>query len=869
MFSESRCPLQTSVWRIAFFPKNYCCSPASSAALMSMPVYRILMSSRDDARGECERAGEIVRRVGEDYREEINLELLFHRNHGGTADSFSIDTHQAFDLVVCLIDEQCRDTDTAPGGTGAQTIGNADGATTTHTTQIGRIPDFLLFTKESEIIGETPKAGPEANNSRWNALERFLQDWKKYGVNRQGDFTTSINRYRDTEEFEQTFERVLRQKCRQRSAQPVIEYLFPRGEALTQTDHFFHRFGEALSMEVRSYVYDWIWQIRIQGRKERRFVAKTVFTISGALIAAVVFGSVSFHRYIHFEDARRVAVAQKSEAQRLMRQAVDARYRAESMVHTIVADIGNNLIPVRRTDLLDGALRGLESYNQETGGNPHDQPILALRVAALDDQADLLRDEGKLEEAVSSRREACEIIRQFIKEGQERTRWSDHLAQEMQTIGDIQVSLKSLDPAISSYKGATDQLQELVDQSPENLPWKNRLVVTLHKLGTIYFSEKDWSKAIGSYQRVRRVLQTLTGKQPNESARWLLLSDVFNRLGELYVNVGAPEQATTSYKGALDVARKLANLNPGDIQLRRNLLACLERTGYALEAEGKLPEALDLYNEQLDSVQKSLNEDPTNNGLRRDVSISLDHIGGVLRAEGRPEAALKYYQQSLEITQPMADEDPANRTRQRDLALGLVNLGSIQADLDHPEEALKTSERGHAIFQKLCAEEPDNSAYQSDLAVCLGRLGDLLKADGQLDKALQYYVDSLQISQKLTQSDQNNSMWCQDFALALQRVGETLIALEKPQDGLRDYQQSCEIFERLLESNRANPAWQEFLANGYLQSAKILQRQDKDAQVAPNLVRCLEMLRELQGSEQLDDFGVSLLGETEQILARQ
>ena len=107
------------------------------------------------------------------------------------------------------------------------------------------------------------------------------------------------------------------------------------------------------------------------------------------------------------------------------------------------------------------------------------------------------------------------------------------------------------------------------------------------------------------------------------------------------------------------------------------------------------------------------------------------------------------------------------------------------------------------------------------------------------------------------------------FALALQRVGETLIALEKPQDGLRDYQQSCEIFERLLESNRANPAWQEFLANGYLQSAKILQRQDKDAQVAPNLVRCLEMLRELQGSEQLDDFGVSLLGETEQFLARQ
>jgi tetratricopeptide (TPR) repeat protein len=835
---------------------------------MSMPVYRILMSWRDDTWSECERASEIVRRVGEDYHEEISLELFFHRNNGGTADSFSVENHQAFDLVICLIDEKCSGNDAAARAS-VPTHANSDVIATAHTTQIGRIPDFLLFTKELEILGETPAAGSEENNSSWNALERFLHDWKKYGVNRQGAFTTSINRYRDTEEFEQIFERVLRQKCRQRSVRPTIDHVFPRGEALTQTDHFFQRFGEALSLEVRSYVYDWIWQIRIQGRKERRFVAKTVFTISGALIAAIVFGSISFHRYHHFEDARRVAIAQKGEAQRIMRQAVDARYRAESMIHTIVADIGDNLNPVRRMDLLDGALRGIESYNETTGGNPHDQSISVLRVAALDDQADLLRDEGKLEEALTSRREACEIIRRFIKEEQEHTHWSDHLAHELQTIGDIQVSLKSVDPAISSYKSAADQLQELVDQDSENLPWKDRLAATLHKLAAVYFNEKDWSKAIGSYQRERRVLQTLAEKQSNDSARWLLLSDVFNRLGELYVNVGAPEQATISYKGALDVARKLANLNPGNVELRRNLLACLERTGYALEVEGKLPEALDFYNEQLDSVQQLLNEAQANNGLRRDVAISLDHIGGVLRAEGRPQAALKYYQQSLEITQRIADEEPSDRTRQRDLALGLVNLGSVQADFDHPEEALKTSERGHTIFQKLCDDEPDNWAYQSDLAVCLGRLGDLLKADGQLDKALQYYADSLQIGQRLTQSDHTNSMWYQDFALALQRVGETLIALEKPEDGLKDYQQSCEIFEHLLESNRANPAWQEFLANGYLQCAKILQRQDKDARVAPNLVRCLEMLRELQGSEQLDDFGVALLGETEQILARQ
>jgi tetratricopeptide (TPR) repeat protein len=836
-----------------------------------MPVYRILISLPDDARAECNRAGEIVNRVGGDYTGAVELELLCCPHNWGNGEGFSISTTQAVDLVVCMIGKQTETNGKASGELARQSSGvHGEGATPPpHVTQIGKIPDFLLFITDPENIDRNLVDGAEQEIPGWSALERFLQDWNRYGVNRRGNFVTSINRYRDTQEFEEIFERLLRQKLHQLFAQPITEHVFPRGEALTQTDHFFHRFGDVLRMDVRSYVYDWLWQIRIQGRRERRLVAKTIFSISGALTVAIIFGSVSFHRYRHFEDTRRVAITEKSEAQRVMRQAVAARYRAETMVHTIVADIGDNLNPVRRMDLLDSSLRGIESYNRETGGDPRDVPIAVLHISALDDQSDLLRDEGKLVEALNSRQEACEIIRGFINENQQRTRWSDHLVQELQTIGDIQVSLKKLDPAISSYQSATDTLEQLVGQDPQNLSLHNRLVVILGKLGAVYYTKKEWSEAIGWYQRQRRVMETLTEKDPHDSGRWMLLSDIFGRLGGLYVNVGLPEQATIAYRGELQATRKLVDLNPANNGLKRNLLACLERIGYALEIEGKLPEALDFYNEQLDSVRKLLSEEPANSGLRRDVSISLDHIAGVWRAEGRPEAALKYYQQSLDIVQRLADEEPSNGARQRDVAFGLTNLGSVMADLDRPEDALKTSERGHAIFQKLCDAEPDNLAYQSDLAVCLGRVGDLLKADGQLDKALQYYADSLQICQSLAHSDQNNNTWRQDFALALQRVGETLIALEKPEDGLRDYQQSCEIFEHLLETNRANAAWQEFLANGYLQSAKILQRQDKNAEVAPTLVRCLGMLRDLQVSEQLDDFGVSILGETEQILAKK
>src|SRR5260221_5707675 len=103
MFSGRRRLLERRFGESRLFQETIAAPPASSAAYMSMPVYRILMSSRDDARSECERAGEIVRRGGAEYREEIKLELLFHLNYARTAHSFSIEAHQAVDLVVCLI----------------------------------------------------------------------------------------------------------------------------------------------------------------------------------------------------------------------------------------------------------------------------------------------------------------------------------------------------------------------------------------------------------------------------------------------------------------------------------------------------------------------------------------------------------------------------------------------------------------------------------------------------------------------------------------------------------------------------------------------------------------------------------------------
>jgi hypothetical protein len=122
---------------------------------MSMPVYRILMSSGDDSRSECKRASEVVRRVGEDYHEEIKLELLFHRNGNGLTNSFSIETHQTFDLVVCLIDRQHKGADAELEATGTQTNGSSDSGSPTFC-YLQRRPKLLANPGPSDSEKATP-----------------------------------------------------------------------------------------------------------------------------------------------------------------------------------------------------------------------------------------------------------------------------------------------------------------------------------------------------------------------------------------------------------------------------------------------------------------------------------------------------------------------------------------------------------------------------------------------------------------------------------------------------------------------------------------------------------------------------------------
>ena len=826
-----------------------------------MPSYRVLLSAPDDARPEYERVRQVVARLGMEFKPRVDLEISFSPN--GWKEGSKPPSIQAFDLVICVLRQ-------SPSFWGREAVDSAqpsDSNPPLRPDVTGQIPDFLVFVyTASEVPWATSAMTPVV--SPWKAIELLLREWDQREFAWENHFTTSVNSYSDLDQLETTLERLLRHRIGQRYPVEFERHTLPEGDALVEPDHFVRRFGSVASREVLAYVNEWLTELRMRWRRERRGVALAAFLTAATLATVVTFGAVTFSRFHQSQANLAIAKAQKRDAETVAQVSVDARIRLEQLVHEIVGDLGEKLKPVRRVDLLDPSLKALEAYQAKVGAKDNDPWVPNLRVNALDDQGDLVADEGKLDAAVAAYEEACDILERMVQQNPPRDEWVTNWAENLLKIGDIFSKEGKLVDAIKSYERAAGLWQKMVDGNRNDPVPRNGLVKTLAKLTSSFMAQKDWVAARVPLEKQRDIVLAAADQDPLNAAGWQEARRLCNQLGELEVKAGDFDRAVRAYVEQLAVNHKLVDLHPGDLGELRNLAACQERIGYVLEAQGRLPEAQSFYEQELAGIQELVSQHSTDNDLRYDLSVSYENLGGVLRAEGKPDSALPNLKRGLEIVQELAGQDAADKKSQRQMAICLENYGSTLADLERTPAALEAYDQSQQICETLVSEDPSNAGYERDLADCLGRAGDLLKADGNIEKAETHYQRCLQISESLVSWDETNQVRRQELALAFQRIAEARMLSDKPEEALGYYQASCDIFGRLLERNGSNASWREFLANGYLQAGKILLQKGKPDDAQSQFRRSEKLLQGLREANQLDEYGVTVLLEAEEALGK-
>jgi tetratricopeptide (TPR) repeat protein len=828
-----------------------------------MAKYRVLICAPDDADLECERAGEAMARVEMDFKPRVELELWLWSSRWTENSKFP--SARQFDLVACVL----RRSSCVWGGERREPGLPEDLARALPSGETGRIPDFLVFVHgDGEAADSTSPMNQMVSPSK--AVDLLLGKVDHRDLEWENNFTTSINSYRDYDQFEAIFERLLRLRLNEKFPAEAGSHMFPRGNALLEPDHFFSRFGNSASREILSYINEWLEEVRAKWRRERRGVALTAFVSAATLATAITFGSVTFSRFQRSETNLAIARTEKSKAEKTARssmaaadktarESVEARLLSEQLMHEIVSDLGEKLKPVRRADLLEPSLKAIQVYDSKNGNNDPNSSVQALRVAALNDQGDLLADDNNLDGAVAAYQQACAIIEQLVQQQPAKDEWAADWAQNLLKMGNIFSTQGKMGEAMDNYQRAAGLWEKLASAKPTDETPKSEWIKVLVKLGTTFMAKKDWAGARGPFEQARDILRGLAAGDAQNPEAWLRVRQICNQLGDLEVKAGDLDRAVHAYADQLAADRKLVELSPEDTTEERDVAICQERIAYVLEAQGKITDAQGYYEQELTGIESLVHHNSDDSGLRYDLSVAYQNVGSALREAGRPDEALPKLQKAAEIAQQLVNQTGSDKKYQRQLSVSLQNYGSALADLEKVPAALQAYAQSQQICETLASAEPGEVVYQQDLADCLGRAGDLYKADGNLVKARASYQRCLQISESLVSRDETNPVRRQQLAVTFQRLAEATTLSEKGQDALGYYKTSCDIFERLLETNSRNVTWQEFLANGYLQAGKLLQQQGKTADATTEFNQSLKVLLSLRQLNQLDDYGVSVL----------
>jgi tetratricopeptide (TPR) repeat protein len=837
-----------------------------------MAKYRVLICAPDDADLECERAGEAVARVEIDFKPRVDLELWLWSSRWTENSKFP--SARQFDLVACVL----RRSSCVWGGERREPGMPSDLAQSLPSHENGKIPDFLVFVHaEGDVADSTSPMNQMVSPSK--AVDLLLGKTDHRDFEWENNFTTSINSYRDYDQFETIFERLLRLRLSEK-VPAEGPHAFPKGNALLEPDHFFTHFGNVASRELLSYINEWLAEVRAKLRRERRGVALTAFVSAATLATAITFGSVTFSRFQRSEtnlavartektNAEKTARASMAAADKTARESIEAKLQSEQLMHEIVSDLGEKLKPVRRADLLEPSLKAIEAYDTKNGADTQNGSVQVLRVAALSDQGDLLADDNNLDGAVTAYQEACRILEDLVKQEPAKDEWVAEWAQNLLKMGNIFSTQGKIGEAMENYQRAAGLWQKLASAKPADVAPRSEWTKVLVKLGTTFMAQKDWAGARAPFEQARDILRGLADRDAQNSEAWLRVRQICNQLGDLEVKAGDLDRAVHAYTDQLAADEKLAQLSPGDVSEERDVAICQERIGYVLEAQGKMADALTYYEQELKGFENLLLRGSTDGSLRFGLSVAYESVGGVLREEGQPEPALPKLQKAVEIAQQLVSQESSEKKYQRQLSVSLQNYGSVLADLEKTPAALQAYAQSQEICERLVAAVPGDTVYQQDLADCLGRVGDLYKADGDLAKARASYQRCLEISESLVSRDESNPVRRQQLALTFQRLAEATALSDKDQEALGYYKVSCDIFQRLLETNGRNVTWQEFLANGYLQTGKILQQGGKIADAAAQYNQSLKALLSLRQINQLDDYGVSVLLGAEEALGKK
>jgi tetratricopeptide (TPR) repeat protein len=508
-----------------------------------------------------------------------------------------------------------------------------------------------------------------------------------------------------------------------------------------------------------------------------------------------------------------VAALQWRQAAVRRKEAVAAKKAADELIRYMQHDLSDTLWKIGYLKMMDGINERIRKYQEAHPPEAGDLNALREQGAAFVARGNILKDQGKLAEALKAYRDALAISEGLTKKDSNNAEWQGDLSILYEKVGNVLSAQGQLAEALKEYRDALAIREGLVKKDPDNARWQGNILTNYVQIGDALHAQGQIAEALKAYRHALTMSEGLAKKDP-DNAEWQLdLSISYEHIGDVLSAQGQLADALKAYRGSLAIREGLAKKDPDNAESKRALWSSYDKVGDALRAEGQLADALKAYRNGFAISEGLAKQDPDNTDWQRGLSVGYQLVGDVLSDQGHLADALKAYRDALAIREGLAKKDPENAGWQFDLSFSDNKVGDVLRAQGQLDDALKAYRDALAIREGLAKKDPENAGWQRDLASSYGRIGGVLRDQGQLADALKAYRDALAIAEGLAKKDPENADWQRNLSVSYDTVGDVLRAQGQLADALKAYRDALTISEGLAKKDPENAGWQRDLAS--------------------------------------------------------
>ena len=451
----------------------------------------------------------------------------------------------------------------------------------------------------------------------------------------------------------------------------------------------------------------------------------------------------------------RVASAQRARAERRFN---DVR----QLAHTLMFDIYDGVKDLAgatqsRKQILDSALRYLDSLTQESGGDPALQRELASAYQRM----------GEV-----------------------------RFQQTMGNLGDTPGALESYGKSLSLRKAIAGSAAATSDDQLNLAKSYYYISRILNVAGNVAGSLKNGQQAVS-------ILEDMRSKTPRDEKVLSALQSSYDAVGDALSSdangsgLGRIAEAADVHQKALVLAQGRAKKYP------RAVAICLIKVGNDRKKLGDRRGAIAAYYQARDILQK-LAGDTTKAEPRRDVAGIASAIGDTLILDGNGKDALPVYARCLQISKDLAAADPANRLAQTDLGLAYTGVGNAFYVLGDWQSAKDNLAIAREVIGRASAHDPLDGGARDMLASLDVQIGQVDEKVGLVTQALQEYRAALAIFVASAEKDPKNIDARLNTGAACLRIAHAFARSKDFAPAAENYRKALEYVEKIATADHAD-----------------------------------------------------------------